>query len=65
MAKEDDDFEGFLNEKFPEQPDTGLDYSNPMSAAEQIRALKAAAAKKNIGVAETIRRLKSGRKAFD
>jgi hypothetical protein len=56
------DMDLYLKEKFPEQEDSDLDYSNPMEAGAQFRALKESAAKKNIGVAETIRRLKSGRK---
>lgn len=54
--------DNYISEKFPKQPDSDLDYSNPMSAAEQVRALKEAKAKRDIGPAETIRRLKSGRK---
>lgn len=64
MADEENGFDMdlYLKEKFPEQEDTGLNYNHPQSAGEQIRALKESAAKKNIGIAETFRRLKSGRK---
>lgn len=57
-------FDSYINEKFPKADPEDLDCSDAMSAGAQFRALKVAAAKKNIGVAEMIRRLKSGRK-FD
>ena len=64
MADEENGFDMdlYLKEKFPEQEDSDLDYSNPLEAGSQFKALKAAKAKRDIGPAETIRRLRSGRK---
>ncbi len=59
--------DAYLNEKFPKESEELFytnPYSNPMDASEQIRTLKARRAKTDLGPAETIRRLKSGRK-FD
>jgi hypothetical protein len=62
IEKVSEEMEEFLSEKFPKADPEGLDYSNPLDPDAQFAALKASRAKTDLGPAEVIRRLKSGRK---
>lgn len=63
MATENDYIDEFLKEKFPEtnEQEAGEDYSNPMTASNQVKAAKELFARKNPSTGEKFRRLKAGK----